>query len=178
MTEFDQLVDQHYASLYRFALSLSRSPDQALDLVQQTFLIWAEKGHTLKNRKKVKSWLFTTLYRDFLKTVRKRNREDQLCPGELEVHLPAVPPAVVQKLDGDAAVEALQSVDEPYRSALTLFYLRDHSYAEIAEILGIPAGTVMSRIYRGKQMLIQYVLDRDAMTASGSLHVMKGQHHG
>ena len=60
---FTQLVDAHYAPLYRFALSLTRNSSDAGDLTQQTFFIWAKKGEQLRDAAKAKSWLFTTLYR-------------------------------------------------------------------------------------------------------------------
>src|SRR5260370_37391009 len=64
--DFEQLVDAHYAALYRFALSLAKNEMDAADLTQQTFYIWAEKGRDLRDPGKAKSWLFTTLYREFL----------------------------------------------------------------------------------------------------------------
>src|SRR5690606_17400906 len=54
MSEFEQLVDAHYGALYRFALSLAKNADTAADLVQQTFCIWAQKGHQLEDRSKAK----------------------------------------------------------------------------------------------------------------------------
>jgi RNA polymerase sigma-70 factor (ECF subfamily) len=68
MNDFEQLVDRYYAALYRFALSLARSASEAGDLTQQTFYLWAAKGHQLRDRSKVKSWLFTTLYREYVST--------------------------------------------------------------------------------------------------------------
>lgn len=64
---FTHLVDAHYVPLYRFALSLARNGAAAGDLVQQTFFIWATKGESLRDSAKAKSWLFTTLYREFLR---------------------------------------------------------------------------------------------------------------
>ena len=61
--DFQQLVDRQYEPLFRFALSLTRSEADAADLTQQTFFLWASKGHQLRDRSKAKSWLFTTLYR-------------------------------------------------------------------------------------------------------------------
>jgi len=63
--KFEQLVEQYYVPLYRFGLSLSRNEPDAIDLTQQTFLTWASKGHQLRDKAKVKTWLFTTLYRAF-----------------------------------------------------------------------------------------------------------------
>jgi RNA polymerase sigma-70 factor (ECF subfamily) len=60
---FENIVNAHYEPLYRFALSLARSEADAGDLVQQTFYRWAAKGDQLRDKSKVKSWLFTTLHR-------------------------------------------------------------------------------------------------------------------
>ena len=71
---FTQLVDANYASLFRFALSLAKNQADACDLTQQTFYIWATKGAALRDITKAKSWLFTTLYREFLRGRRRRGR--------------------------------------------------------------------------------------------------------
>ena len=151
---FTQLVDAHYAALYRFALSLAKSPSDAGDLVQQTFFIWATKGHGLREASKAKSWLFTTLYREFLhgrrRDIRVTSIED-LAPGESEVAAEDVDRAA--RMDAASVVAALQAVDEVFRAPLTLFYLEDLSYTEIAETLEVPIGTVMSRLSRGKAQL-------------------------
>src|SRR5712671_2712561 len=68
--DFEQIVAQHYEPLYRFAFSLTRAEADACDLTQQTFYLWATKGHQLRDPSKVKSWLFTILHREFLR-VRK-----------------------------------------------------------------------------------------------------------
>src|SRR5947208_13229804 len=72
--EFENLVKRYYADLYRFGLSLTGSEADAADLTQETFYIWANKGHQLQKAASVKGWLFTTLHREFLKTCRRRNR--------------------------------------------------------------------------------------------------------
>ena len=74
MSEFAELVDAQYQALFRFALSLTRDADRAADLVQETFCIWAEKGGQLKDRSKAKTWLFTTLHREFLGQRRRREQ--------------------------------------------------------------------------------------------------------
>lgn len=151
---FTQLVDAHYAALYRFALSLAKNTADAGDLVQQTFFIWATKGHGLRETAKAKSWLFTTLYREFLRGRRRDTRVtsiEDLPPGEADVAAEDVDR--VTRMDAAAVVVSLQTVDEVFRAPLTLFYLEDLSYQEIAETLDVPIGTVMSRLSRGKAQL-------------------------
>lgn len=150
---FQRLIDTWYDPLYRFALSLARNGDDALDLTQQTFARWAEKGSTLRETDKAKSWLFTVLYREFLDSRRVRRRE---VFGEVEAALdrePAKSDAAQTKIDSTAALAALWELEEIFRVPITLFYLENHSYKEIADILDLPIGTVMSRISRAKAQL-------------------------
>ncbi|HEY1111675.1 MAG TPA: RNA polymerase sigma factor, partial [Opitutaceae bacterium] len=151
---FPRLVETYYAALYRFALSLARNATDAGDLTQQTFFIWATKGHALRDEAKAKTWLFTTLYREFLRVRRREARVtaiEELPEGEQDV--PDVEPDAIGKLDAQLVMDALQEVPETFREPLTLFYLQDLSYLEIAEILAVPIGTVMSRLSRGKGQL-------------------------
>lgn len=148
------LVGSYYESLYRFALSLAKSSSDACDLTQETFLIWSTKGHELRDKTKAKTWLFTTLYREFLRGRRRKQRLvalEDLAPDEQDV--PDVSPDLVTKMDAQLVLETLQEIDAVYREPLTLFYLRDLSYLEIADVLALPLGTVMSRLSRGKIQL-------------------------
>ncbi|MCF3649063.1 RNA polymerase sigma factor [Synoicihabitans lomoniglobus] len=160
---FNQLVDAHYTPLYRFALSLARREADACDLVQQTFFIWAKSGHQLRETAKAKTWLFTTLYREFLRGRRRDQRSqsiEDLPPSAQDVPSEDVDHA--RRLDGQQIVAALQDVDEVFRAPLTLFYLEDLSYQEIAETLDVPIGTVMSRLSRGKAQLRKLVARLEA----------------
>jgi RNA polymerase sigma-70 factor (ECF subfamily) len=151
---FAQLVDAQYAPLYRFALSLARNSADAGDLVQQTFFIWATKGHALREAAKAKSWLFTTLYREFLRSRRREARSsslETLAEGHPELLTEEVDR--VSRLDTAEVMSALQAVDDTFRAPLTLFYLQEMSYQAIAETLEVPIGTVMSRLSRGKAQL-------------------------
>lgn len=163
--EFEELVEAHYQPLYRFGYSLSKNADKAADLVQQTFCIWAEKGHQLKERSKAKTWLFTTLYREYLNQARKSKRFADADVGDLEYAIPAEESNVSRQMDADRAVELLNKIDETFKGPLTLFYLQQHSYKEIAEILEIPIGTVMSRISRGKSQLKKLMSDESQLPA-------------
>ncbi len=156
--DFEEIVSRHYEPLYRFALSLARTETDACDLTQQTFYIWAAKGHQLRDASKVKSWLFTTLHREFLNTRRRAVKFQLHELDELDQELPNIPPETVSSLDAARVLEFLQQVKEPYRAALTLFYMEDYSYKEIADILEVPIGTIQSRISRGIAQLRQLIL--------------------
>jgi RNA polymerase sigma factor, sigma-70 family len=156
--DFELIVSQHYESLYRFAFSLTRAEADACDLTQQTFYIWATKGHQLQDRSKAKSWLFTTLHREFLNGRKRSVRFQHVELDDAIDDVPVVAPDVVNSLDGARVVEFLGQVQEPFRAALTLFYMNDASYQEIADILQVPLGTVRSRISRGIAQLKQFIL--------------------
>ncbi len=179
--DFEQIVDRFYPMLYRFALSLAHHEADACDLTQQTFSIWASKGHLLRDASKVKTWLFTTLYREFLSERRREMRWPRQEISEVEHELPSMPSESGQLLNGAEVLTALQSIDETFRAPLVLFYLQEHSYEEIAAILDIPMGTVMSRISRGKQKLHQAVLQLSGEQKSKIIPMRPptgGQAHG
>jgi len=164
--DFDTLVTRFYGPLYQFAYSLTGAEADASDLTQQTFYIWATKGHQLRDTSKVKTWLFTTLHREFLNLRRRGVRFPHYELTEMEHELPAISPSMVNALDSARVVELLGQVAEPYQAAVALFYLEDCSYKEIAEILEVPLGTVQSRISRGLAQLQQLIMDV-AATATG-----------
>lgn len=132
--------------------------------MQQTFLQWARKGHTLRDLDKVKTWLYTTLYREWLAITRREKMhehvefEPDLHGGEAD----AAPEA--PRVDSATLQRALDELDVNYRAPLVLFYMRELSYREIAETLGIPIGTVMSRLSRAKDAL------RCALTQLPDIH--------
>jgi RNA polymerase sigma-70 factor (ECF subfamily) len=150
---FENVVNAYYEPLYRFALSLSRSAPDAADLTQRAFERFSAKAETLRDTAKVKTWLFTTLYRDFLQQKRHSTRfpESELDEATQDSMVEFPQPDVTT--DANAAVSALHALEEPFRATLVLFYLKEHSYREIAEILEVPIGTVMSRLARGKDLL-------------------------
>src|SRR5437762_4160700 len=159
--DFEKLTADFYPSRYRFGFALTRNEADAADLTQQTFYLWAAKGYQLRDAGKVKAWLFTSLYREFLAQKRRESRfidiED---PPESSTTENAFANDAIVRLDGAIALKALLSLNENHRAPLALFYLQQHSYTEIAEILNIPVGTVMSRISRGRLKLRKLLASR------------------
>jgi RNA polymerase sigma-70 factor (ECF subfamily) len=156
---FENLVKQYYQPLYKFAFSLARTEADACDLTQQTFYVWATKGHQLRDPSRTKTWLFTTLHRVFLQSRRRETRFPHEPLNETEDGLPFTDPVLADHLDWEQVLAALGHVEDRYQAAVALFYLQDCSYREIAEILDVPVGTVKSRLARGlgqlKKILIQ-----------------------
>jgi RNA polymerase sigma-70 factor (ECF subfamily) len=172
---FEEIVDRFYPMLYRFALSLARNEADASDLTQQTFSIWASKGHSLRDGSKVKSWLFTTLYREFISIRRRETRWPKEDISQVENELPATMPESSDYLESQQVMDALHSIDETFRAPLILFYLQEHSYEDIARILEIPVGTVMSRLSRGKQKLQQAFLRPPPKPNAGAVPFPKSE---
>lgn len=148
----ETVILHYYRQLYRYALTLTGQESDAADLTQQTAVKFATRHESIREDAAIKAWLYTTLYREFL-LLRRRERhtvefeETHLDPAE------ETTPAQERRVDSRTALEALSKMDEPHRSVLSLFYVDDLSYREISEILGIPAGTVMSRLSRAKDAL-------------------------
>jgi RNA polymerase sigma-70 factor (ECF subfamily) len=159
--DFESLARRYYRDLYYFAFSLAGSEAEASDLVQETFYIWASKGDQLRDFARAKSWLFTTLHREFLQIRRRNGRFPVQNIEEADPELPCVSPDMVARIDSETAMCFLAKLDERYRAPLALYYLEDYSYLEISSILDVPLGTVQSRIARGKAQLL-------AMLTSGS----------
>lgn len=178
MSEFADLVDAHYQALFRFGMSLTRDVGRASDLVQETFSIWAAKGDQLRDRSKAKTWLFTTLHREFL-TQRRRAAKfsdepiDEQAVGAIEDSRDTAE----RQMDGQRALELLGGLEETFRAPLALFYLQQHSYKEIAEILDVPIGTVMSRLSRGKEMLRKRMTSEPSSAPKNILKIEQGGQH-
>ena len=153
--QFEQIVNRYYRDLYRFGYSLTASEADAADLTQETFYIWARKGHQLKNPANVKAWLFTTLYRQFLNICRRRTRFPHESIDQSTNDIPDAPADCVNRIDSQTLLRFLSELDEDYRGALTLYYMEDLSYKEIADVLAVPLGTVQSRIARAKAQLFR-----------------------
>ncbi len=171
--DFEDLVNAYYRPLYQFALSLARDEAEASDLTQQTFCIWAEKGHALRDASKAKTWLFTTLHREFLKSRRRQKLLPHRTLDEATDDPPAPAPSAVEQLDSATVLEALGKLEDTYRAPLMLFYLGEHSYKEISDILSVPIGTVQSRISRGKAHL-RDLLTRRVTADAGMGEVRRG----
>lgn len=163
--QFEAIVSEHYEALFRFAMSLTRSESDAGDLTQQTFYIWARKGHQLRDISKVKTWLFTILHREFISGQRRKSKFIHDDPETTLDQLPAFTSESGTGTDCSEVLSALGKVDEIFRAAVALFYLEDYCYKDVAVILDIPIGTVKSRIARGIEQLREHLLSDAGFTA-------------
>jgi RNA polymerase sigma-70 factor (ECF subfamily) len=93
---------------------------------------------------------------------RQRDRFPHIELDQAGNNVPSLPPTIVNQMDGASVLQALGRVEELYRAPLALFYLEEHSYKEIAEILEVPMGTVQSRIARGKAQLQKIFVESDS----------------
>jgi RNA polymerase sigma-70 factor, ECF subfamily len=160
--DYEKIVALHHDDLYRFAYSLAGNTDDACELTQESYYRLLSNERQLRDPTKVKAWLFTTLYRVFLGQKNRTTRFPHLTISSVEHELPALTPEMVSAMDGLLVMEALLEIDEHHRAPLVLFYLQNLSYREIAEILDVPIGTVMSRLSRSKVALRDHLAARAA----------------
>jgi RNA polymerase sigma-70 factor (ECF subfamily) len=149
---FEKEALPHVGALLVTARRLTRRADEADDLVQETLLRALRHAHRYRPGTNARAWLTRILKRVRLDALRRAGRLVPLS-GVCEDG-PMVEPAQAWLLTGGDALErAVGSIPEPHRSALVLRDLKELSYVEIAEVLGVPVGTVMSRIHRGRAFL-------------------------
>jgi RNA polymerase sigma factor (sigma-70 family) len=158
-SDYEKIVALYHHDLYRFAYSLTGNADDACELTQESYYRLLSNDGQLRDPTKIKAWLFTTLYRVFLSQKHRSVRFPHVTIASVEHELPVLTPEMVDEMDGMLVMEALLEIDERHRAPLVLFYLQDLSYREIAEILDVPVGTVMSRLSRSKAVLRDHLAD-------------------
>jgi RNA polymerase sigma-70 factor (ECF subfamily) len=166
--------------VYRFALSLTRDASDADDVVQEAFLRAYRSWHTFQPGSDARRWLFTITRNVFLRSRERERRHVDVEDGDLEAlssfatHTEMVRDGtdqILSRIDLAPALRiALDELDEPFKSAVTLVDLEDQSYEAASQILGVPIGTVRSRLFRGRRILqnrlLTYARDAGFTTAN------------
>jgi RNA polymerase sigma-70 factor (ECF subfamily) len=172
--DFHEEALPHLDAVCRFALRLSGSPDQAQDLVQDTFLRAFKSWDQYTPGTQCKSWLFTICRNLYLRQWERRQRHDQIVAENTAPETPTsevVNPlwSAVSDVDPEgrffAAIvdeEVLRAIDdlpEDFRTAVVLSDVEGLSYQEISDMVGVPVGTVKSRLFRGRRQLQKVLYD-------------------
>ncbi len=161
-------------AVYRFALRLAGTPDHAEDLVQDTFLRAFKSWHQFQPGTNCKSWLFTICRNTFLRGQERSQRHDEIVaretahnPQGVEARNPLWASVGQEdpqgeffgKLVDESVLRAIDDLQEEFRTVVVLSDVEGLSYGEIAESLGLPVGTVKSRLFRGRRQLQQVLYD-------------------
>jgi len=164
---FWNLAQNQTRFLYNVAFRYVGNRYDAEDLVQEMLYTAYNKFHQLRDRRKFKSWMFSILRNHFLKWQRKKapvqadefeNGIDYLSQLESVSLRQDVASAYEKKIEAETVQSILDKLPEKYKAVLILYYMEDSSYQEIADMLAVPVGTVMSRLSRAKQIMKKALL--------------------
>jgi RNA polymerase sigma-70 factor, ECF subfamily len=158
--EFEREALLHLDALYSFALKLSRARDDAEDLVSDTMLRALERWEQYRLGTNIRAWLFTILYHLFVSRKRRIDAREVLAPDDSDGSpaFEAVGETDPERTFYDSFIDekvvaAIRALPEEYRSAVLLSDVEGMRYAEVATALGVPEGTVKSRLFRGRRIL-------------------------
>lgn len=153
MEDFSALLEAQIPRLRRYSRALTRNPDRADDLVQSCLLRALEKSHLWQPGTNLRAWLFTIMHNQNVNEIRRSVREGAAVPVDDAESVLTVSSNQESKLQLRDLDWALARLPEGQRRVLLLVGMEGMRYEEVAQVLGVPIGTIRSRLSRGRDML-------------------------
>ena len=158
----NRLVDEHYEAVYRWLLHLCRDAEQAADLTQETYcLVWDGIGG-FEGRSSLKTWIHRIAYHAYLQRKRTSRPAGELLPESRDEH--SLTEVVLSR---SVVADALAQLPEKHRGVVLLHYMQGLTTAEIAAVLDIPTGTVLSRLHNAREKLRDLLAEDELVSEQG-----------
>jgi RNA polymerase sigma-70 factor, ECF subfamily len=158
-TAFERLVSRYEHKVFRLCCSVLRDPDQAQDAAQESLVrIWKALPK-YDQRASLSTWIYTITRNRCLTAIERRRSQESLSDPAVELEVEGAQASVPERDEDQAAIlrELVDELPERYRNALTLYYYEERAVGEVAQMLGVPEGTIKTNLHRARALLLERI---------------------
>ena len=158
-TAFERLVSRYEHKVYRLCCSVLRDPDQARDAAQESLLRVWKALPKYDQRASLSTWIYTITRNRCLTAIERRRSQESLSDPAVELEVDGVQAYAPERAEDQAAIlrELVGELPERYRNALTLYYYEERAVGEVAQMLGVPEGTIKTNLHRARALLLERI---------------------
>lgn len=158
-TAFERLVSRYEHKVYRLCCSILRDPDEAQDAAQESLLRVWKALPKYDQRASLSTWIYTITRNRCLTAIERRRIQESLADPAVELEVESGQANAPQRDEDQGAIlrELVEELPERYRKALTLYYYEERAVGEVAQMLGVPEGTVKTNLQRARALLLERI---------------------